>query len=614
MYPSALEPFLAKVEKPARYTGGEYGQLCKDWDACDVNVCFCFPDTYEIGMSNLGMMLLCGAMNQQQGTWCQRCFAPWPDMAEVLRKQGIPLYALESGRPLGDFDLLAFTLQYELCYTNVLYMLELAGIPLLAEERGEEFPIILGGGPCAVNPEPVAAFFDLFSIGEGEEALPELMELYRRMKGQGKAAFLREAAKLKGFYVPSLYRETYHEDGTLASFAPVEEGVPEKVQKRIVQDLDKAFVPVQTPVPYAEAVHDRVALELFRGCTRGCRFCQACQYYRPMRYRSPEVLLKQAKAQLEATGYNEMSLISLSTSDYPCLKELADALMPWCKERNISLSLPSLRVDNFSEELLKQTQTVRQTGLTFAPEAGTQRLRDVINKNVTEEQLMQACALAFAGGRTNVKLYYMMGLPTETDEDICGIARLSQNVVGQFYHTENRPKTGRGVNVSISVAVFIPKPFTPFQWAAQDELEAVAAKQKLLAQSITTRKITYSYHDAKVSRVEAAFARGDRRMAKVLLAAYRNGAVFDSWDEFFSYERYEQAFAEAGLDMGFYANRARGEDELLPWDFIDLGVSRRFLRCEYERALKGQTTQACMDGCVGCGADKLLEGGRTCRP
>ncbi len=606
-------PLLECVEKPGRYIGGEYGSEIPDPKSAELRVCFCFPDTYEIGMSNLGMKILAGALNNSGYISCERSYMPWPDMREQLIKHGMPLYALESGDALNVFDIVAFTLQYELCYTNVLAMLGLGGIELLSKDRGEDAPIIIAGGPCAYNPEPIADFIDVFSIGEGEEALLELASLVRDCKKQGisRAETLYRISRLDGFYVPSLYDVEYNDDGTIRSFAPNREGVPTVVRKRIIEDLDTAYFPCKCSVPFLETVHDRVMLEVFRGCIRGCRFCQAGMIYRPYREKSPEVLNENAVRSIEHSGYSEISLTSLSISDYTRLKELIDTLLEWTDGKSVNLSLPSMRIDNFYEELLQKVSSVRKSGLTFAPEAGTQRLRDVINKNITEQEILDACNKAFDGGRSSLKLYFMNGLPTERDDDICGIAALGQNIVDAYY-SKKRFGGGRGVNVTISVSCFVPKPFTPFQWCAQDTLEELERKQSLLRSEIKTRKISYKYHDARVSRIEAVFARGDRRLGRALLEAYRRNMMLDGWDEYFSYDKWIEVIESSGLDAAFYANREFGIDEILPWDFIDIGVTKKFMKNEYEKAINGITTPDCRTKCSGCGAASLCNGKCVC--
>ena len=598
---------LMRVQKPARYVGGEYNQIIKDKKDVDVRVAFCFPDTYEIGMSNIGMRILYGVMNEMSGVWCERVFAPWGDMEDKMRAHGLPLWALESHDAVRDFDLVAFTLGYEMCYSNVLNMLELAQIPLLSKDRGGLENIVFAGGVCAVNPEPLADFIDFFSVGEGEESTPEIIECYRAAKKQGltKLKFLHEVAKIEGVYVPSFYTHTYHEDGTLAAITP-EPGAPERVKKRIVQDMNTAYFPTKTIVPSTQIVHDRSNLEIFRGCIRGCRFCQAGFCYRPIRAKSADVLCKQAIESLEDSGNSEITLASLSTSDYRELEALADGLLDYCEPRKINLSLPSLRADNFSRELMMRIQKVRKSGLTFAAEAGTQRLRDVINKNVTWDQIERGCRIAFAEGYTSVKLYFMMGLPTETLEDIKGIADTAQQVVDLYYSMEH-PK-GKGVQVTISVACFVPKPDTPFQFCAQDRRETLREKQKYLLSCVHSRKIKVNYHDSATSVLEGVFAKGDRRMGRVIETAYHNGAFFDTWEEFFSYDRWLEAFAACGLDPDFYNYRALGLDEVTPWSHLDVGVTHAHLVREYQKALQAQTTQPCNRQCSACGANKLLGG------
>ena len=601
---------LRRVEKPGRYTGGEFGEVYKE--NMPVRMCFCFPDTYEIGMSNLGMKILTGALNRLEFLGCERCFAPWADMEAELRKTGTKLFALESGDPLDAFDVVAFTMQYELCYTNVVNMLRLAGIPPLARDRGEDAPLILGGGPCTYNPEPMADFFDIFSIGEGEEALPELLTLYYecRENGLSKREFLRRAAGLEGFYVPSLYDVKYNADGTLASFAPNCAEAPARITKRVIPDLDTAYFPTDAAVPFLETVHDRVTMETSRGCIRGCRFCQAGIVYRPYREKSVEKISSCAADCVRYSGYSEISLSSLSISDYSEIRRLIDELLGWTEPRSISLSLPSMRIDAFYGELMRKVMSVRKSGLTFAPEAGTQRLRDVINKNITEAEILAGCREAFDNGRTSLKLYFMNGLPTETDADIEGIAALAQRIVDAFYETK---RNGKGFNVTVSVSCFVPKPFTPFQWEAQDSIAALERKQQLLRDAIRTRKITYHYHDAHVSYIEAVFARGDRRLSRAILEAVDRGQRLDGWDEFFRFDTWMEAFAAAGIDPDFYAARRRPYTELLPWDHIDCGVSRAFLVRESEKAHAGVTTPDCRTQCAGCGANRL-GGTRSCCP
>ena len=599
---------LKLVSKPGRYCGGEYGSIIKDKESIKARFAFCFPDSYEIGMSNLGVRILYGALNEEKDIWCERVYAPWVDMEEKMRTYDIPLTAHESGDAVRDFDIVGFTLQYEMCYTNVLNMLDLMKVPLRSADRGEDEPIIIGGGPCAYNPEPIAPFFDVFSIGEGEEALVEFTKLYIKMKGDGtytRAAFLHEVARtLEGFYVPSLYDVTYNGDGTIKEYRPLYDDIPTKVKKRIIRDMDKAYFPEKVVMPYIETVQDRIMLEVYRGCIRGCRFCQAGMIYRPVREKTPDVLNSQAKCLYESTGYEEISMTSLSISDYSKIDYLTDKLLEWTNDNMVSLSLPSLRADSFTKELMDKVASVRSSSLTFAPEAGTQRLRDVINKNVTEEEILRAVHTAFEVGKNSVKLYFMNGLPTETYSDIEGIAEIAKHVIDEFYRTENRPK-GRQVGVTVSVSCFVPKPFTPFQWEAQDTMESLAEKQEYLKTKITDRRIKYHHHDARVSRIEAVLARGDRRLADSLELACRQGFKFDAWDEFFDYDKWLAVFEKSNIDPSFYANRQIGLDEVLPWDIIDCGVTKEFFLRERAVAYEGNTTPNCREKCSGCGANKL---------
>ncbi len=602
------EQILSRVQKPARYTGGEVNAVVKDKNDVKLRYAFCFPDSYEIGMSHLGMKILYSLVNARTDAWCERVFAPWTDMEEELRKADMPLFALESGDALGAFDVIGFTLQYELSYSNVLNMLDLGKVPLRSRDRTSLTPIVVGGGPCACNPEPLADFFDIFLPGEGEEVTNELLDLLlvHKEKGSAKLEFLREAAKIEGVYVPAFYSVDYNDDGTISAVTP-QEGAPAKVKKRIISDLDSVYYPDKFVVPFIDIVHDRAVAEVFRGCIRGCRFCQAGFIYRPIREKTSDTVNRQAKCLCDSTGYDEVSLCSLSTSDYTGIEQLIPEMFSWAIPEKINVSLPSLRVDNFSEELMEELKKVRKSGLTFAPEAGTQRLRDAINKNVSEEEVLSTCAQAFRGGWTAVKLYFMMGLPTETLEDIAGIAELAQKVVNEFYKNPDKPK-GKGVTVSISVASFVPKPFTPFQWEPQDTMEQLAQKQKHLMENVHTHKIQVSWHQSQTSFLEGVFARGDRKLCDVIETAWRKGCKFDGWDEYFLFDKWMEAFRECGVDPAFYSNRRREFSEILPWDHLDYGIRKEFLAEENKKAHQSVTTPNCRQKCAACGAARLNGG------
>ncbi|MCC5911579.1 MAG: TIGR03960 family B12-binding radical SAM protein [Clostridiaceae bacterium] len=605
-----IQDILYKVEKPARYLGNELNSIHKTINESTIRYAFCFPDIYEVGMSHLGMQILYHLINNEENVFCERVFAPAIDMEEEMRKHNIPLFGLESRQPIKHFDFVGFTLQYELSYTNILNMLDLAEIPIYSKERAEDHPLVILGGPCAYNPEPIADFADIIVLGEAEEVQIELLELYKDFKKQGykKDKFLQEAAKIQGIYIPALYEVTYKEDGIIEDFKPRVEGIPSKITKRIIKDLDKAFYPESIIVPYLNVVHDRVALEIFRGCTRGCRFCQAGMIYRPVREKSVERLSNLAENLLASTGYEEISLASLSTSDYSGLQDFVRGLIDKYSNDKVGISLPSLRLDNFSLELIKEIQKVRKTGLTFAPEAGSQRLRDVVNKGLTEEDLMNATEKAFESGWSSVKLYFMIGLPTETEEDLVGIKDLAFKVV-DIYHSIPKEQRGKGLNVTVSTSTFIPKPFTPFQWEPQIKLEETSAKQSMLKDKLRRKNITYNYHDAKTSLLEAVFARGDRKLSKVLAIALEEGCKFDGWAEHFDFDKWMGVFEKAGIDPAFYASRKREYDELLPWDHIDAGVTKDFLIRENEKAQKGELTQDCRTNCSGCGINQGFIGG-----
>lgn len=603
-----IDKFLMEVSKPTRYIGNEYNSVHKDLKNINIRFAFCFPDVYEVGMSHLGMKILYHLLNNEEDIYCERVFAPWIDMEEKMRENNIPLFALETGDSIENFDFVGFTLQYEMSYSNILNMLDLAGITFLSEERGEDEPFVCMGGPCAYSAEALADFADFYMLGEGEEVMIEVMDVYRKWKDSGKKRkdFLFEVSKLEGVYVPSFYDIKYNDDNTVKSITPKYENIPKTVKKRIIKDMDSVFYPSEMIVPFQEIVHDRIMLEMFRGCIRGCRFCQAGIIYRPVREKSKETLIKQAKDLLKSTGYEEISLSSLSTSDYRSLPEFTSELIEFTEKEKVNLSLPSLRVDNFSLELMEKVQKVRKSSLTFAPEAGTQRMRDVINKGITEEDILSGANLAFGGGYSSVKLYFMIGLPYETDEDVAGIGILAEKVLDEYfsYPKDKRPKNLR---LTVSASSFVPKAFTPFQWAKQNTIEELRVKQHIIRENIKRKAINYNYHESVVSVLEGVFARGDRRLSKVLISAFKKGVRFDGWADCFDNDKWNEAFAECGIDKDFYT-RERSMDEVLPWDMIDVGVSKKFLISEAKKAERAEITPNCRAKCAGCGAASFGRG------
>ncbi|TBX11691.1 TIGR03960 family B12-binding radical SAM protein [Clostridium perfringens] len=603
------DDILYRVEKPSRYVGGELNEVIKDPKEVDIRFGFCFPDVYEVGMSHLGSRILYHVLNQRKDTYCERVYAPWPDMEKLMRENNIPLYALETKDPINEFNFLAFTLQYEMSYTNILNMLNMGGIPLRASERTEKDPLVIAGGPCAYNPEPLYDIVDIFQLGEGEEGLNDLLDLYQKHKDNfNKEAYLREASHIPSVYIPSLYDVTYNEDGTIKEFIPKYDEVPKKVKKRIINNFDQVDFPESLIVPYSEIVHDRVVLELFRGCTNGCRFCQAGMIYRPVREKSRKTLLDQARKMLKATGYDEVSLVSLSTCDYSDIQGLVKDLIEEHGKNNVSVALPSIRVDAFSVDLLKEIQKVRKTGLTFAPEAGSQRMRDVINKGLTEERILEAAKNAFESGWSTIKLYFILGVPYETVEDAAEIGLLAEKIADQYFAVPKHIRN-KGLRITVSTSILVPKPFTPFQWAPMEKMDIVTEKINAVKGAIKSRSIVYNYHEQKTSYMEAVLARGDRRLCDVLIKAYEKGAKFDGWSEYFDFELWQEALAECNVDGDFYVYRQRSYDEILPWDFIDIGVTRKYLERENEKAKTGEPTQNCRKGCTGCGVNVNFKDG-----
>lgn len=606
------DDILCKVEKPSRYVGGELNQVIKNPEDVNIRFAFCFPDVYEVGMSHLGTRILYHTINERKDTYCERVFAPWPDMEALMRENDIKLFTLETKTSLDKFDMLGFTLQYEMSYTNILNMLDMSGIAIRASERGEDAPIIMAGGPCAYNPEPLYDIVDFFEIGEGEEMMNDVLEVYARHKEAGtfnKKEFLREISKIGGIYVPSLYDVTYNEDGTIKEFKPKYDDVPAKVKKRIVNDFDSVAFPDEMIVPYTEIVHDRVVLETARGCTNGCRFCQAGMIYRPVREKTTNTLLEQARKALKATGYNEVSLASLSICDYSNIQNLISSLVLEHEQNKVGIALPSIRVDAFSVDLIKEIQKVRKTGLTFAPEAGSQRMRDIINKGLTEDRILEAAKSAFESGWSTIKLYFMIGLPYETTEDAAGIGELAEKMA-DVYFSIPKDKRSKGLKITVSASILVPKPFTPFQWAPMERPEVVYERIGAVKGAIKSRSIVFNYHEQETSFMEAVFARGDRRTCDVLIRAFEKGAKFDGWSEYFNMDIWKESMEECNLDPEFYVYRERTYDEVLPWDFIDIGVNRKYLERENEKAKKAELTRNCLEGCTGCGINVNFKEGK----